>query len=97
MNDKITKDNLYCTDKWKEMRDGDISDDDFKQYADWVVEKVVPFYFTSELCVDDMLDEMGKFINDLWVNPHKYRDKYYLKWLEEYLLDYYELDKIARS
>ena len=91
---EVTLENIKMTAKWKEMRDGDISDDLFKQYADWVVEKVVPFYFTSELCVDDMLDEMGKFINDLWANPRKYQDKYYFKWLVEYLIDYYELNKI---
>ena len=95
---KITKDNLECTEKWKELRDCDPNAYYYKEFVNWLVRKTATdMYENSEECQEEQLIIMGDFINDVHFSPRKYIDKYYWEWLREYVSDYYDLDKIARA
>ena len=79
---KITKDNLECTDLWKEMREGHPDAWYTELYHNWLV---------------DEKNFGAKAILDVVWNGHKYKEKYYFEWLREYVADYYELDEIVRA
>tara|TARA_Y100001963_G_C6724636_1_gene420803 strand:+ start:303 stop:659 length:357 start_codon:yes stop_codon:yes gene_type:complete len=94
----ITSKNIQCTAKWKEMRNPDTDAYYFKEFVNWVVRKsATAIINNSEECLEDQLIEMGDFINDVHFSPHKYLDKYYYQWLEEWVMDFYNINQSGEA
>lgn len=82
MKNGVTKENLQCTSMWKEMRVGDPDAYYFEIYLQWLVKEK---------------DFDAGAIIDVMFYSHKYKDKYYFEWLEEYVSEYYDLPKIIKA